>query len=92
MGLKNDAEGCGMTPFNDAMEVHLKRVKWNFKHLLSLKGNPHHEKHRPAWRDTLHSITNIPVEYSRACPYGAGHFFQYVIIGLLIFGIVGWIV
>ena len=90
---KKDVEGCGRTPFCEVMERHWKRIRWNLTHLNSKEDNPYDDKEdRPAIKDISHSVVNIPVEYCKACPYNAGHFFFYTTLVLLVLAIVGWIV
>ena len=65
-----------------AMVEHWQRLGWDFKHLLwdFKNGNPYHKKNRKAYADIHHAIVNIPVEFCRACPYTAGHWWFYHMI------------
>lgn len=80
MAGSGDNKDCRNTPFGPVMERHWKRIGWDLTHLFAKKDNPYDDKEdrfRPGWRDLSHAIVNIPVEYARACPYRAGHWFFY---------------
>lgn len=87
MPAEKDCTWFGTGP---AMEVHWKRMWWNFRHLLDFKThNPYHEtKNRTGGVDLIHSIVNISTEFARACPYRAGHilFYENVILATLAIG------
>jgi hypothetical protein len=79
MAGNGDDIGCRNTPFGPVMEMHWKRIGWNLKHFFTKTMNPHNDKGEThyGFRDMSHAIVNIPVEYARACPYRAGHWFFY---------------
>lgn len=61
-------------PGHDPMAEHIDRVSDNFEDPF--------DRHRASrgrlgWKDWGHSITNIFVEFCRAYPYSAGHWWLY---------------
>lgn len=94
MAGKGDHPDCRWTPTGPVMERHWKRIWWDITHLFKKADNPYDDKAaQPGIKDLPHAVINIPVEYARACPHRAGHWFWWnntfwiaVVIALLIWG------
>lgn len=89
--------GCTWVGTGEKMDKHWDRLHWNVQYILDDKTlSPHAlneigltNNKRTAFQDITHSLLNVPVEFSRACPYIAGHiwFWQNM---FTIFGLFGW--
>lgn len=76
MAGKGDNPDCRWTPTGPVMEQHWKRIGWDIRYLFKKTDNPYDDKDpQMGIMDLPHAVINIPVEYARACPHRAGHWF-----------------
>ena len=94
MAGNDDHPDCKWTPTGPVMNRHWKRILWDLKNLFKHADNPYVDRAaQPGYKDLFHAFINIPVEYARACPHRAGHYFWFtntfwivLVVILLIWG------
>jgi len=74
--------------------IHWLRLRWDLTHLLSRRVNYYYKgkPNRNAREDITHAVVNMPVEWARAAPYAAGHWFFYsIVLNLVLAGGIVWL-